>query len=134
RQIVLEHKPRTDMAQRCADLRWPTPMQEAIGRACIDDERSHIWRRIAGPLVEIDEPRMRPRGISPEFPPLDRTDRTRDFDTFADYFAGKVERRGIDRNEDVALDDVVERDGPLRPVVPELLLGAGFVETRAAQF
>src|SRR6516164_2926091 len=31
------------------------------------------------------------------------------------------------------LDDIVERYGPLRPAVPELLLGAGFVETRAGQ-
>src|SRR6516225_74072 len=121
------------MAHGRADLRWPTPILEAIGRTCIDDDRSHVRRRVAGPLVEMDEPRVRPSGIGPEFPALERSDRRRYFQTLAGNFAGKVGGRGVDRNEDVALDNIVERHGPLRPAVPELLLGAGFVETRADQ-
>src|SRR5262249_35364282 len=108
-------------------------MLEAVGRACIDDDGGHVWRSIASPLVEIDEPRVRPRGIRPEFPALERTDRRRYFQALAGDLAGKVGRRGVDRDEDVALDNIVERHGPLRPAVPELLLGAGLVDTRAGQ-
>ena len=93
-------------------------MLEAIGRTCIDDDRSHVRRGIAGPLVEIDETRVRPGGIGPEFPTVERTDRRRHFETFAGDLAGKVGRCRVDRDEDVALDDVVERHRPLRPAVP----------------
>ena len=93
-------------------------MQKTIGRACIDDDRCHVWRRIAAPLVEIDKTRMRPGGIGPEFPTLERTNRRRHFETFAGDLPGKVKRRGVDRDEDIALDDIVERDRPLGPAVP----------------
>src|SRR6516164_3035346 len=81
-----------------------SPMRplEAIGRTCIDDDRSHVWRRIASPLIEIDEPRVRPGGIGPEFPALERTDRRRHFETLAGNLAGKVRRRGVDWDEHVA--------------------------------
>src|ERR1700756_5331239 len=108
-------------------------MLEAIGRTCIDDDGSHVRRRIASKRIEIDEARVRPGGIGPQFPALDRTDRRRDFQTLAGDLAGKVGGCGVDWDEDVALDDIVERYGPFCPAVPELLLCASFVEPRAGQ-
>ena len=37
------------------------------------------------------------------------------------------------RDEHITLDDIVKGDGPFRSVVPEQLLGAGFVDPRTRQ-
>src|SRR6516165_9266582 len=71
--------------------------------------------------------------LAQNFQPSNGLISRRHFEALAGNLAGKVGRRGVDRDEDVALDDIVERHGPLRPAVPELLLCAGFVETRAGQ-
>ena len=58
---------------------------------------------------------------------FNRIDGRGQFDAFAGDFACDIGRRDIDRHQDIALDDVVQRHGPFRFAIPKYLLGSGFV-------
>jgi hypothetical protein len=66
---------------------------------------------------------VREGGIAPKLQAVDGPNGSGQFDALAGDLAGNVHGGRIHRDEDVTLRDVVSGDGPLRPAVPQRLLG-----------
>ena len=99
-------------------------MVKTIRNAGVDNERSHIWRNIAGKRTEIAKTRMDdtarcPRGLRPSNrDELPRRIRCR----LLIDFAGDDGFRGAAGNGYIALDDVVKRDGPRTLCCPRTIV------------
>src|SRR5581483_6337634 len=109
---------------------------------CVKNDRRHVRGRVAGPRyevtsqVECDEifiAGVSEGNVAPKLPAAERANRAGQFVALGADFAGESTPRRAYRHIDIAPDDVVSGERPLRPVVPQHLLDAGLVNGRAGQ-
>src|SRR5580658_1367655 len=117
-------------------------MFETIGSSGVGNEGSDIRGCVAGPRYEVSVEVERieilvaglcPCDVAPELQTFDWTHCTREFDTLGPDFTRESGCCIGDRHIDVALGDVVDSESPLRSVVPQELLDAALVNSRAGQ-